>query len=149
MKELIRDGYDLNLTLLGSFREQPVWLGDRRTTTGPAQRCLIVDADGSRQCATLDEALQSGLRVQLLDVDQETGELLSASVVEVAFTRWQMPYLTVTSGPAVVDEATGESYLVTTGPPGIRSASTSLAATRTTDRSQSAAGTRSARIARR
>lgn len=118
VEELVRDGYDLNLTLLGSFREQPVWLGDRRTATGPAQRCLIVDADGSRQCATLDEALQSGLRVQLLDVDQETGELLSASVIEVAFTRWQMPYLTVTSGPAVVDEATGESYLVTTGPPG-------------------------------
>ncbi|MGG1909982.1 hypothetical protein AB1285_23885 [Microbacterium sp. NRRL B-14842] len=97
----------------------------------------------------LDEALQSGLRVQLLDVDQETGELLSASVVEVAFTRWQMPYLTVTSGPAVVDEATGESYLVTTGPPGDPIRVDILAATRTTDRSQSAAGTRSARIARR
>ncbi|AVL96386.1 hypothetical protein [Microbacterium sp. str. 'China'] len=117
-EELVGDGYDLNLSVLGSFREQPVWLGDRSTESGPSQRCLIVDADGSRQCATIDEAVQSGLRVQLLDVDQETGELLSASVIEVDFTRWQTPYLTVTSGPAVVDEATGESYLVTTGPPG-------------------------------
>lgn len=117
-EELVGDGYDLNLSVLGSFREQPVWLGDRSAESGPTQRCLIVDADGSRQCATIDEAVQSGLRVQLLDVDQETGELLSASVIEVDFTRWQTPYLTVTSGPAVVDEATGESYLVTTGPPG-------------------------------
>lgn len=117
-EELVGDGYDLNLSVLGSFREQPVWLGDRRAASGAAQRCLIVDADGSRQCATIDEAVQSGLRVQLLDVDQETGELLSASVIEVDFTRWQTPYLSVTSGPAVVDEATGESYLVTTGPPG-------------------------------
>ncbi|MEZ7754276.1 hypothetical protein O5Y58_02060 [Microbacterium paraoxydans] len=117
-EELVGDGYDLNLSVLGSFREQPVWLGERRAESGAAQRCLIVDADGSRQCATIDEAVQSGLRVQLLDVDQETGELLSASVIEVDFTRWQTPYLTVTSGPAVVDEATGESYLVTTGPPG-------------------------------
>lgn len=117
-EELVGDGYDLNLSVLGSFREQPVWLGDRSTESGPSQRCLIVDADGSRQCATIDEAVQSGLRVQLLDVDQETGELLSASVIEVDFTRWQTPYLTVTSGPAVVDAATGESYLVTTGPPG-------------------------------
>ena len=117
-EELVGDGYDLNLSVLGSFRGQPVWLGDRSAENGPAQRCLIVDADGSRQCATIDEAVQSGLRVQLLDVDQETGELLSASVIEVDFTRWQTPYLTVTSGPAVVDETTGESYLVTTGPPG-------------------------------
>ncbi|OIJ34065.1 MULTISPECIES: hypothetical protein [unclassified Microbacterium] len=117
-EELVGDGYDLNLSVLGSFREQPVWLGERRAESGAAERCLIVDADGSRQCATVDEAVQSGLRVQLLDVDQETGELLSASVIEVDFTRWQTPYLTVTSGPAVVDEATGESYLVTTGPPG-------------------------------
>ncbi|WP_292787166.1 MULTISPECIES: hypothetical protein [unclassified Microbacterium] len=117
-EELVGDGYDLNLSVLGSFREQPVWLGERRAESGAAERCLIVDADGSRQCATVDEAVQSGLRVQLLDVDHETGELLSASVIEVDFTRWQTPYLTVTSGPAVVDEATGESYLVTTGPPG-------------------------------
>ena len=56
--------------------------------------------------------------LSVLRSPSQTGELLSASVIEVDFTRWQTPYLTVTSGPAVVDAATGESYLVTTGPPG-------------------------------
>ncbi|MBP3977643.1 hypothetical protein [Microbacterium sp. BLY] len=117
-EELIEDGYTLGLTLLGSFREQPVWLGDRPVDEGPVQRCLIVDVDGSRQCTALADAIDAGLGVQVVDIAQETGEVLSVSVIEVAFTRWQVPYLTVTTASATATSASGDSFLVTTGPPG-------------------------------
>ncbi|MCT1396785.1 hypothetical protein M4D51_13730 [Microbacterium sp. p3-SID338] len=117
-KELIDDGYTLGLTLLGSFRGQPVWLGDRASEEGPTQRCLIVDVDGSRQCAAMSEAIETGLGVQVVDTEQTSGEVLSVSVLEVAFTRRQVPYLTVTTASTAARTLSGDSYLVTTGPPG-------------------------------
>ncbi|WP_149084617.1 MULTISPECIES: hypothetical protein [Microbacterium] len=117
-EELVRDGYTVGLTLLGSFREQPVWLGDRPSEDGPTQRCLIVDADGSRQCTALSEAVEAGLGVQVTDVEQTSGAVLAISVIEVAFTRWQVPYLTVTTASTAAGTLSGDSYLVTTGPPG-------------------------------
>lgn len=117
-EELLADGYELGLSLVGFFHGEPVWLADRPSDTGVSLRCLIVDADASRQCAPISEALESGLGVQVVDVDQESGDVIAVSVVQVEFTRWQAPYLSVTTGAVFSEAPSGDSYLVTTGPPG-------------------------------
>ncbi|MBS0023325.1 hypothetical protein [Microbacterium paraoxydans] len=117
-KELLADGYDLGLTIVGLFREQPVWIGERQSATDVLLTCLIVDADDSRQCLPRTEALESGLGMQVVDVDQQSGDVVAVSAVDVRFTSWQIPYLSVTTGAVLTEPPAGDSYLVTTGPPG-------------------------------
>lgn len=121
-EQLVDEGFDLGLSLAGFFREEPVWIGDRTSESGVTEKCLIVDADDSQACDPIGDALERGLGVQVTDVDQASGDVLAVSVVQVAFTRQQVPYLTVTAGAVIAAassaDTSGESYLVTTGPPG-------------------------------
>jgi hypothetical protein len=117
-EELLAEGYDLGLTIVGFFREEPVWLGDRLSAEGVTLKCLIVDADDAVECAPITDAIEQGLDAQVADVDQVSGDVIAVSVLEVAFTRWQTPYLTVTAGAVVSGVKPGESFLVQTGPPG-------------------------------
>ncbi len=112
---LIEEGYELGLSLVGSFRGAPVWLADRVGGQGATERCMIVDATDAVSCAPFESALQSGLGAQIVDADP-AGAATVISVIHVLFTTQQTPYLTITEAP-VTGVAPGD-FVVVDAPPG-------------------------------
>ncbi|MFK4759345.1 hypothetical protein ACI3KS_00275 [Microbacterium sp. ZW T5_45] len=106
---LIDEGYEQGLSILGYFRNEPVWFAQRfDDDAATAERCLIVDAISDvGSCAPDDGDYSSTLGVTTADTDG------TAASVEVAFTQWGSPYLTITEGltsgtGVVTDTQTGD-----------------------------------------
>lgn len=96
-EELVERGFEMNLAVVGYFRDEPVWMANRYGETVDPETCLIVDADGGDPvCLPSVQAIEDGLSVVLVDVS--TGA--STGTLTLAFTASQAPYLTIT-------EATG------------------------------------------
>lgn len=87
-----------NLTVIGSFRDEPVWLLDQPKETG-AETCLIVDAvPEQEQCVSMNRAVADGIS-SLVFVDDGAGGS-EAWTIQVAYTVGQTPYLVITRDPA-------------------------------------------------
>lgn len=94
-ESLFTEGFELGLSLVGTFRDAPVWLADRLSDAGATERCLIVDAAGPVVCKEFATAISEGLGVELVTVDQATGGTEAVTALDVRFTNQQTPYLTV------------------------------------------------------
>lgn len=117
-KALVAEGYDFGLSMVGSFRGKPVWLGDRLSEQGAIERCLIVDAWGSGSCQQLEAALRVGVSAQMVDVDSG-GTVRATSVLDLQFTGRQTPYLTITeTRSASVSVVAPGDFAIVQGPPG-------------------------------
>lgn len=108
--EELMDGEDaMNLTVVGYFRERPVWLIDRWNGNG-SETCLIVDgAEGRSTCRPNDDAISDGIAVYVSDDEVVPGEELEASSIwrlEVDYTPSQTPYLTIVRDPESVSVTT-------------------------------------------
>ncbi|MFF3028944.1 hypothetical protein [Microbacterium sp. NPDC057944] len=107
-QELIDEGYQPGMSLIGHFRGEPVWVADRFTDTGSMERCLIVDVVDASKCAAPDNSgNQAPIRLSSGDADDSPWSLT------VEFTGWGMPYLTITEGPTggslvVIDTESGD-----------------------------------------
>lgn len=95
-EELAGEGFVSSLEIVGYFRTLPVWTGDRVSDLGAVEKCLIVDAVELMTCASPTAAVESGLGARIDGVDDTNGAVVSTSVLEVRFTRWQTPYLVIT-----------------------------------------------------
>lgn len=95
-EELAGEGFVSSLEIVGSFRTLPVWTGDRVSDLGAVEKCLIVDAVELMTCASPTTVVESGLGARIDGVDDTNDALVSTSVLEVRFTRWQTPYLVIT-----------------------------------------------------
>ncbi|WP_435743125.1 hypothetical protein [Microbacterium sp. PMB16] len=115
---LLADGYDLGLSIVGYFQDQPVWLGDRLADDSSAQKCLIVDAANAIQCVDFDDALTSGLETSTVDVDTATGAVTNVTEIDLRFTQWQTPLLTITNAVGFDGLVVPGESLVVSGPPG-------------------------------
>lgn len=103
-ESLTTQGFELGISLVGVFRDAPVWLGDRVSEQGATERCLIVDAAGPIVCKGFETAFAEGLGVDLVFVDP-SGEEEALTALDLQFTNQQTPYLTVSVDPAVSDVA--------------------------------------------
>lgn len=106
---LLAEGYEQGLSIIGYFRDEPVWFAQRfDDDAGMAERCLIVDAISDvGSCAPDDGDTSTTLGATTVDTDGTT------TALEVAFTRWGSPYLTITEGltsgtGVVTDTRTGD-----------------------------------------
>lgn len=113
---LVAEGYEFGLSLVGTFRGQPVWLGDRAVDQSTTERCLLVDAAQAVSCGPFSSAIAEGLFTHVVDVAPD-GSVASIAVLELRFTRQQTPYLTVTTDASLSLVAPGDSVVVP-GPPG-------------------------------
>ena len=107
VEELIAQGYDASmLSEAGTFQDRTVWMAHR---TEGDERCLIVDRESSsaETCLPSEQALEEGLSLTLVDMDQESG-LTKGWVFDVQFTRWQTPFLTITGGAEALTVAPGD-----------------------------------------
>lgn len=95
-ESLVAQGYQLGVSIVGTFRGAPVWVADRVSEQGSTLRCLVVDAAdaGLMECEPLETAVSNGLRTEALDTDPD-----QAAVLELKFTTQQTPYLTITAPP--------------------------------------------------
>lgn len=96
-EELADDGFAFSLTIVGSFRTQPVWVGDRVSEQGEVEKCLIVDAGDLTTCESPSDAGESGIEAR---IDGVGGAEVGSTIVEARFTRWQTPYLVIREAPA-------------------------------------------------
>lgn len=108
--EELMDGAEvMNLTIVGYFRDQPVWLLDRWNGDG-AETCLIVDgAAGQSTCRPNDDALSDGIAVYVSDDEVVPGEEIDTLTIwslEVGYTPSQTPYLTIIRDPESVSVTT-------------------------------------------
>jgi|GEM_PF-568117 len=95
-EELTADGTAWNLSIIGSFRDEPVWLinGDADDSM---QTCLVVDAaGGDRRCLPTETAIEDGISTVVF-VDGGAGS--EAWTIQVAYTVSQTPYLVITRDP--------------------------------------------------
>lgn len=105
--ELVSDGFQPDVSLIGYFRGQPVWFG-----TQDGQSCVLVDATGDRGCRAGSEPTDA---IEFGAVDPNGA---ASWTVSVRFTRWHVPYLTVTEGEGVattvvIDSESGDPIRVT------------------------------------
>jgi hypothetical protein len=113
-KELMDGDEAMNLTVVGYFRERPVWLIDRWNGNG-SETCLIVDgAEGRSTCRPNDDAISDGIAVYVSDDEVVPGEEIEASSIwrlEVDYTPSQTPYLTIARDPESISVSTdGEMW---------------------------------------
>lgn len=101
-ESLTTEGFELGLSLVGVFRDAPVWLGDRLSEQGATERCLIVDAAGPVVCKGFETAFAEGLTVKLETVDP-SGARVATAALDLQFTNQQTPYLTVSVDSAAPD----------------------------------------------
>ncbi|MFJ2368965.1 hypothetical protein [Microbacterium sp. NPDC087665] len=93
-EELLNQGLLANLSIVGYFRDAPVWVANRWTNDREPDTCIIVDgAEGEQQCLPMSEAIDTGITVLVFD----EGGTASASAITVAYTATQTPYLTIAS----------------------------------------------------
>jgi hypothetical protein len=93
-EELLEEGYVASLSIIGLFGDQPVWLAERYTADTEPETCLIVDgADRVTQCAPSASAREDGISVVAIDGGRDPSR---ATVLTLAFTESQAPYLTIT-----------------------------------------------------
>jgi hypothetical protein len=96
-EELTADGTAWNLSIIGYFRDEPVWLinGDGDNSM---QTCLVVDAaGGERQCLRTEAAIKDGISAVVFVDDGADGS--EAWTIQVAYTVSQTPYLVITRDP--------------------------------------------------
>lgn len=104
---LVAEGYQPDLTLIGYFREKPVWLADRFDDGGDMQRCLIADAVSEWfGCVAFDGSISDGDAITTRSPEGDWA-------LEVRYVGWGTPYLTITevaesSGLGVFDTETGD-----------------------------------------
>lgn len=90
-QELYDEGYTLNLSIVGSFRGEPVWTADTYTDRVEPETCLIVDgAQAQTSCGPTDALGADGLSVVIADEGASR-----ADVVTLARTSTGVPYLTI------------------------------------------------------
>lgn len=96
--EKLMSEYDpMDIRIIGSFREEPVWLIDRSVDDG-METCLIIDAvEGESQCLPSELAINGGIST-LVFVDDGAGGS-EAWTIQVAYTVNQTPYLVITRDP--------------------------------------------------
>jgi hypothetical protein len=93
-EELLDQGLLANLSIVGYFRDAPVWVANRWTNEREPDTCIIVDgAEAEQQCLPMSEAIDDGVTVLVFD----EGSTASASAITVAYTSAQTPYLTIAS----------------------------------------------------
>lgn len=113
--ELVDGEQAMNLTIVGYFRDAPVWLIDRWSGNG-SETCLIVDgAAGQSTCRPSEDALSDGIAVYVSDDEVVPGQEIDASTIwslEVDYTPNQTPYLTIIRDPESISVSTdGEMWL--------------------------------------
>ncbi|CAH0228607.1 hypothetical protein SRABI76_02693 [Microbacterium oxydans] len=97
VEELMSEGIVRSLSIIGSFRDEPVWLLDDRADNG-MQTCLVVDAaSGDRQCVPTEVAIKDGISTVVFVDDGADGS--EAWTIQVAYTVSQTPYLVITRDP--------------------------------------------------
>ncbi len=90
-QELYDEGYNLNLSIVGTFRDEPVWVADTYTDRVEPETCLIVDgAQAQTSCGPTDALGSDGLSVVIADEGASR-----ADVVTLARTSSGVPYLTI------------------------------------------------------
>lgn len=90
-QELYDEGYNLNLSIVGTFRDEPVWVADSYTDRVEPETCLIVDgAQAQTSCGPTDALGSDGLSVVIADEGASR-----ADVVTLARTSSGVPYLTI------------------------------------------------------
>lgn len=99
-ESLTTEGFELGLSMVGTFRNAPVWLGDRLSDAGATERCLIVDAAGPVVCKPSETAFAEGLTVKLETVDPSSARV-STAALDLQFTGQLTPYLSVSVESAV------------------------------------------------
>lgn len=104
-EELTGGDEAMNLTIVGYFRDEPVWLMDRWNGNS-METCLIVDgAEGQSSCRPNEDAISDGIAVYVSDDAVVPGEEVEASTVwslEVDYTLSGTPYLTIVRDPEAV-----------------------------------------------
>lgn len=96
--ELLSEHDVMNLSIVGTFLDEPVWLMDR-SWENRTETCLIVDAvAGQMQCRPAEIATQEGISMVVFADSEPSGT--EAWSVEVAYTIGQTPYLVITRDPS-------------------------------------------------
>jgi hypothetical protein len=104
-EELVDGDQVSTLTIVGYFRDEPVWLMDRSAGDG-VETCLVIDgAEGRSTCRPNEDAVTDGIAVYVSDDDVVPGQEIDAATIwslEVAYTPSRTPYLTIIRNPEVV-----------------------------------------------
>lgn len=92
--ELVEDGFDAGLLVVGEFLREPVWLGTRFVDGGGfVEYCMIVDgAEGRTVCTSEFDATGRGVST---DIDGTVDGMPTAWNLRVQNTQNQTPYLTI------------------------------------------------------
>lgn len=107
-KELTDEAQAMNLSIIGYFREQPVWLADRPSGAG-METCLVVDgADGQSACLAMEDAIAQGLSVYTYEEAEDPEDAPVVWGIQVAYTVNQTPYLVITRDPEGVRMSVSE-----------------------------------------
>ncbi len=97
-EELVAQGFEMNLSVVGYFRDEPVWMANRYGETVEPEACLIVDAAQlDAVCLPSTTAIDAGLSTFVSDDGSGSGP---GSSLTLAFTASQTPYLTITEARA-------------------------------------------------
>ncbi|MCK2029297.1 hypothetical protein [Microbacterium galbinum] len=97
-EELVAQGFETNLSVVGYFRDEPVWMANRYGETVEPEACLIVDAAQlDAVCLPSTTAIDAGLSTFVSDDGSGSGP---GSSLTLAFTASQTPYLTITEARA-------------------------------------------------
>lgn len=103
-QELYDEGYNLNLSIVGTFRDEPVWVADSYTDRVEPETCLIVDgAQAQTSCGPTDALGSDGLSVVIADEGASR-----ADVVTLARTSTGVPYLTIERDVEVTSITVGD-----------------------------------------
>lgn len=107
---LVEEGFEPGgMTIVGYFQEEAVWVATRRTDQSLTESCLIIGAaSGSSECKNDMSAFNEGLSASVI-VDG------SAWALDVRYTKWQTPYLTITGGVGVTHVTIEEGDRVEVG----------------------------------
>ena len=107
-QELLAEDESAYLRIIGSFRDQPVWLIDT-LVEDVSEICLVVDADeGRKECVPAEVASESGISMLAFVDDGDGGSEVWG--LQVAYTPDQTPYLVLTHEAASEQETGGETY---------------------------------------
>lgn len=95
-EELLEQGFEqYSFSIVGYFRDEPVWYG-QRVDDGTPKDCLLVDAIGEIQCVESELAQSSEQALGIGGVTVEDGVTASSWDITLAFTSTSTPYLVIT-----------------------------------------------------